>query len=116
MFRKSSVIIRKNQVIFKTNSAIIVTDPVIYSAYPDFFNPLLDWKIMENLEFGINKTRKSTVIGNIHAIAINECAQFLYVPEKERRQETITPIPKVFPPETFELLRPIANLSNIKKN
>ena len=60
---------------------------------------------------------------------MKECAQFLCVPVRKminksilvgkwakiHKQETIQPIPKAYPPETIDILRPIANLPNINK-
>ena len=68
-------------------------------------------------------------IYDIPAIIMKECAQFLCVPVRKminksilvgkwakiHQQETIQPIPKAYPPETIDILRPIANLPNINK-
>ena len=75
------------------------------------------------------KTNKSTAPGDIPAKVIKEFALFLCVPmadiintglrvghwPKHYKRETITPTPKQFPPETREMLRPIANLVNLNK-
>ena len=75
------------------------------------------------------KTNKSTAPGDIPAKIIKEFALFLCVPvtdiinsgltaghwPSKYKRETITPTPKQFPPETTEMLRPIANLCNLDK-
>ena len=75
------------------------------------------------------KTNKSTAPGDIPARIIKEYALYLCVPvadiintglrvghwPKLYKKETITPIPKQLPPETREMLRPIANLCNLNK-
>ena len=75
------------------------------------------------------KTKKSSVIGDNPTIVIKECAQYLCVPmtniinrsihtgtwAKIYKKEIITPIPKIFPPETIDQLQPIANLLNMNK-
>ena len=75
------------------------------------------------------KTNKSTTPGDIPAKIIKEFAQYLCVPVTDiintslmrgvwpdsYKKETITPIPKQFPPETLEMLRPISNLCNLNK-
>ena len=75
------------------------------------------------------KPKKSTVQGDIPAILIKECAQYICVPIRDiinqsisngkwadiYKKEIITPIPKTFPPESVDQLRPIANLLNINK-
>ena len=67
--------------------------------------------------------------GDIPSRVIKECAQFLCIPVKKiinqsiikgkwasiYKKETITPIPKRYPPETIDQLRPIANLMNLNK-
>ena len=75
------------------------------------------------------KTKKSTVSGDIPATLIKECSQYLCIPVRDiinksilvgkwaeiYKKETITPIPKAFPPEKIDLLRPIASLLNLNK-
>ena len=75
------------------------------------------------------KANKSTAKGDIPAKIIKEFAQYLCIPvtdiintslscgvwPKIYKQEVITPIPKQFPPETLEMLRPISNLCNLNK-
>ena len=75
------------------------------------------------------KPKKSTVQGDIPAILLKECAQYICVPIRDiinqsisngkwaniYKKEIITPIPKTFPPESVDQLRPIANLLNINK-
>ena len=75
------------------------------------------------------KTNKSTAPGDIPAKILKEFALFLCVPvanivncglavghwPKSYKRETITPIPKQFPAENREMLRPIANLCNLNK-
>ena len=57
------------------------------------------------------------------------CSQYLCIPVRDiinksilvgkwaeiYKKETITPIPKAFPPEKIDLLRPIASLLNLNK-
>ena len=68
-------------------------------------------------------------MGDIPAIIIKECAHYICVPVRYiinksiisghwariYKKETITPIPKVYHPDTVDLLRPIANLFNMNK-
>ena len=75
------------------------------------------------------KANKSTAKGDIPAKIIKEFAQHLCIPvcdiintslscgvwPKIYKQEIITPIPKQYPPETLEMLRPISNLCNMNK-
>lgn len=75
------------------------------------------------------KTNKATVPGDVPAKIIKELAPHLAVPvtdiintaivtgqwPKLYKIETITPIPKEYPPETCELLRPISGLLNFDK-
>ena len=75
------------------------------------------------------KTNKSTAPGDIPARIIKDFAFYLCIPltniintglrvghwPRIYKRETITPIPKQFPPETREMLRPIANLCNFNK-
>ena len=75
------------------------------------------------------KTNKSTAPGDIPPRIIKEFAFYLSIPlsniinaglrvghwPKIYKRETITPIPKQFPPETRDMLRPIANLCNFNK-
>ena len=75
------------------------------------------------------KTNKSTAPGDIPAKIIKEFACFICIPmaniintglsvgqwPKIYKKETITPIPKQYPPESMEMLRPISNLPNLNK-
>ena len=75
------------------------------------------------------KTNKSTAPGDIPAKIIKEFALYLCVPLTDvinsgmkaghwpltYKREMITPTPKQSPPETVEMLRPIANLFNFDK-
>ena len=75
------------------------------------------------------KTNKSTAPGDIPAKIIKEFAFFICIPmaniintglsvgqwPKIYKKETITPIPKQYPPESMEMLRPISNLPNLNK-
>ena len=75
------------------------------------------------------KTNKSSPPGDIPAKIIKEFAMFLSIPiadiinsgislgewPKIYKHETITPVPKQFPPETIDMLRPISNLLNFNK-
>ena len=75
------------------------------------------------------KTNKATAPGDIPSKIIKEFAPYLCVPFSDvinsglmvghwpthYKRETITPTPKQFPPETTEMLRPIANLCNLNK-
>ena len=75
------------------------------------------------------KANKSTAKGDIPAKIIKEFAQYLCIPvcniintslscgvwPKIYKQEVITPIPKQYPSETLEMLRPISNLCNMNK-
>ena len=88
------------------------------------FKPHTIRKYLKNI-----KTNKSTAPGDIPAKVIKEFALFLCIPmadiintglvvghwPKQYKRETITPTPKQFPPETREMLRPIANLVNLNK-
>merc|ERR1712208_259843 len=75
------------------------------------------------------KTNKPTAPGDIPAKIIKEFAFFICIPmaniintlvkvgqwPKIYKKETITPIPKQYPPESMEMLRPISNLPNLNK-
>ena len=75
------------------------------------------------------KTNKATAPGDIPARIIKDFALYLCIPfadivnsglkngkwPTQYKRETITPTPKQFPPETAEMLRPIANLCNLNK-
>ena len=75
------------------------------------------------------KTNKSSPPGDIPAKIIKEFAMFLSIPvadiinsgislgewPKIYKHEIITPVPKQFPPETIDMLRPISNLLNLNK-
>ena len=88
------------------------------------FKPHIVMKYLQNI-----KTDRSTAPGDIPARIIKEFASYLCIPftniincglrvghwPKMYKKETITPIPKQFPPETREMLRPIANLCNFNK-
>ena len=88
------------------------------------FKPYIIRKYLEKI-----KTNKSTAPGDIPAKIIKEFALFLCIPmadiinsglkvghwPKFYKRETITPTPKQHPPETREMLRPIANLVNLNK-
>ena len=88
------------------------------------FKPHIIRKYLQNI-----KTNKSTAPGDIPSKIIKEFSLFLCVPmsdiintglrvghwPKYYKRETITPTPKQFPPETREMLRPIANLCNLNK-
>ena len=88
------------------------------------FTPAQVRKYLESI-----KTNKATAPGDIPAKVIKEFAQYLCVPfadvintglavghwPTQYKRETITPTPKQFPPETTEMLRPIANLCNLNK-
>ena len=81
-------------------------------------------KYLENI-----KINKATVLGDIPAKIIKEWAQYLCVPVRDiinksiligiwakiYKKETITPVPKVYPSDLIDNLRPIANLININK-
>ena len=98
--------------------------PIPEGSYPQF-TQLEIRRYIENI-----KTKKSTVLGDIPARIIKECAEFLSIPvcdiinksiltgkwARIYKQEVITPIPKVFPPDTIDQLRPIASLLNINKS
>ena len=88
------------------------------------FKPAVIRKYLEKI-----KTNKSTAPGDIPARIIKDFALFLCVPmadiinsglsvghwPKTYKRETITPTPKQYPPESREMLRPIANLCNLNK-
>ena len=88
------------------------------------FKPHIILKYLKNI-----KTGKSTSPGDIPARIIKEFAFFFCIPMSDilntglrvghwpsiYKRETITPIPKQHPPETREMLRPIANLCNLNK-
>ena len=75
------------------------------------------------------KTNKASPPGDIPAKIIKEFALFLSIPvadiinsgiclgewPKIYKHEIITPVPKQFPPETIDMLRPISNLLNFNK-
>ena len=75
------------------------------------------------------KTNKATVKGDIPSKILKEFAGPLSIPvaniintgivsgkwPKIYKRETITPVPKEFPPTSMDLLRPIANLLNLDK-
>ena len=75
------------------------------------------------------KTKTSTVLGDIPARIIKEFAQYLSIPVHDiinqsiitgkwatiYKKEIITPIPKTFPPDSINQLRPIASLMNLNK-
>ena len=98
-------------------------EPIPGNSFPQFSIHEIQ-RYLENI-----KTKKSTLLGDIPAIVIKECSQYLCTPVRDLinksilagkwakiyKQETITPIPKAFPPETINLLRPIANLPNLNK-
>ena len=97
--------------------------PFCQSSIPKF-KPHEIRKYLQNI-----KTNKSTAPGDIPAKIIKEYPPFLCVPmsdivntglkvghwPKSYKRETITPTPKQFPPETTDMLRPIANLCNLNK-
>ena len=88
------------------------------------FKPHTIRKYLQNI-----KTNKSTAPGDIPARIIKEFEEYLCIPvadivssvlrvghwPKYYKRETITPTPKQYPPETREMLRPIANLCNLNK-
>ena len=88
------------------------------------FTPMQIKKYLQGI-----KTNKATAPGDIPAKIIKEFSTDLCVPfadvinsgltigcwPKQYKRETITPTPKQFPPETTEMLRPIANLCNFNK-
>ena len=92
-------------------------------SYPQFTQTEIR-RYIENI-----KTKKSTVLGDIPARILKECAEHLSIPVRDiinksiltgnwakiYKKEVITPIPKVFPPETVDQLRPIASLLNMNK-
>ena len=98
--------------------------PFSPSSVPQF-KPYQMRKYLENI-----KTNKSTAPGDIPAKIIKQFAPYLSIPfadvvnsgllaghwPKSYKRETITPTPKQFPPETMEMLRPIANLCNLNKS
>ena len=97
--------------------------PIPPGSFPQFSTEEIQ-KYLENI-----KTKKSTVLGDVPARVLKECAQYLCIPVRDvisqsiltgkwakiYKKETITPIPKSFPPESVDQLRPIANLLNINK-
>ena len=97
--------------------------PFCQSSVPKF-KPHEIRKYLQNI-----KTNKSTAPGDIPAKIIKEYAMFLCIPmsdivntglrvghwPKRYKRETITPTPKQTPPETTEMLRPIANLCDLNK-
>ena len=101
----------------------ITFSPIPEDSFPHFSNQEIH-RYLENI-----KTKKSTVLGDIPARIIKECAQYLCTPMRNiinqsiisgkwasiYKKELITPIPKTFPPETMDQLRPIANLLNLNK-
>ena len=105
------------------NKDEIKTKPFPASSIPQF-KPHIVMKYLKNI-----KTDKSTAPGDIPARIIKEFAFYLCIPfsniinsglrighwPKCYKQETITPIPKQFPPETRDMLRPISNLCNFNK-
>ena len=88
------------------------------------FKPHTIRKYLQNI-----KTNKSTAPGDIPARIIKEFEEYLCILAadiagsglrvghwpKYYKRETITPTPKQYPPETREMLRPIANLCNLNK-
>ena len=107
----------------KINKDEIVIPPFNQSSIPQF-KPHKVMKYLRNI-----KTNKSTAPGDIPPRIIKEFAFYLSIPlsniinaglrvghwPKIYKRETITPIPKQFPPETRDMLRPIANLCNFNK-
>ena len=93
------------------------------ASFPQFSNNQVQ-RYLENI-----KTKKSTVLGDVPSKVIKECSQYLCIPmgdilnksiiagkwAKIYKRETITPIPKTFPPDNIDNLRPIANLLNFNK-
>ena len=101
----------------------IIIPPYTQSSIPHF-KPHIVMKYLKGI-----KTNKSTAPGDIPARIIKEFAFNLSIPlsniintgirvgcwPKIYKRETITPIPKQFPPETREMMRPISNLFNLNK-
>ena len=97
--------------------------PFSHSSIPQY-KPYQIRKYLQSI-----KTNKSTPPGDIPAKIIKQCSSLLCVPfcdivnsglskgqwPKLYKKETITPTPKQFPPETRDMLRPIANLCNFNK-
>ena len=97
--------------------------PIPEGSHPQFSSQAIH-KYLENIQ-----TKKATVLGDIPARIIKECAQYLCIPVQNiinqsilkgkwasiYKKEIITPIPKTYPPEKIDQLRPIASLLNLNK-
>ena len=104
------------------------TEDIVFESIPEDSHP--QFTLVEVRRFLENiKTKKSTVLGDVPARIVKDCAEHLCIPMRDiinksiltgkwasiYKKETITPIPKVFPPESIDQLRPIASLLNFNK-